>query len=175
MFGKSGIQARIIENAIPDIEDEANLLLSRMTDNALQLRLKPLRETKSGSGEIDTLEIEISDQEGTRPYELFSGGEAFRANFALRIALSRLLTRRAGTALRTLILDEGFGTQDARGRERLVEAIEAVRDDTAVPIPAEEGLACTLVLEAIAESLRTGQPAIVPPVSQDGDPKTGPI
>lgn len=132
MFGKSGIQARIIENAIPDIEDEANLLLSRMTDNALQLRLKPLRETKSGSGEIDTLEIEISDQEGTRPYELFSGGEAFRANFALRIALSRLLTRRAGTALRTLILDEGFGTQDARGRERLVEAIEAVRDDFAL-------------------------------------------
>ncbi len=44
--------------------------------------------------------------------------------------------------------------------------IEAVRDDTPVPIPAEEGLACTQVLEAIAESLCTGQPASVPPVSQ---------
>ncbi len=39
--------------------------------------------------------------------------------------------------------------------------IEAVRDDAAVPIPGEEGLACTRVLEAIATSLRTGEPVAV--------------
>ncbi len=39
--------------------------------------------------------------------------------------------------------------------------IEAVRDDKPVPIPAEEGLACTGVLEAIAASLRTGEPVAV--------------
>lgn len=34
--------------------------------------------------------------------------------------------------------------------------VESVRDDTPVPIPGEEGLACTAVLEAIAASLSTG-------------------
>ncbi len=45
------------------------------------------------------------------------------------MALSKLLARRAGARLQTLILDEGFGTQDAQGRERLVEAINSVQDD----------------------------------------------
>ena len=60
---------------------------------------------------------------------MFSGGEAFRINFAVRIALSKLLARRAGARLRTLFIDEGFGTQDAQGRERLVEAIRTIEDD----------------------------------------------
>ena len=71
----------------------------------------------------------ISDELGTRPYELYSGGEAFRINFAIRIALSRLLARRAGAQLRSLFIDEGFGTQDARGREQLVAAINSIQDD----------------------------------------------
>jgi exonuclease SbcC len=60
---------------------------------------------------------------------MFSGGEAFRINFAIRIALSRLLARRAGADLSFLLIDEGFGTQDAQGRDRLVEAITAIADD----------------------------------------------
>jgi len=60
---------------------------------------------------------------------MFSGGEAFRINFAIRIALSKLLARRAGTPLRTLIIDEGFGTQDSTGLEKLKEAITSIQDD----------------------------------------------
>jgi len=77
----------------------------------------------------EALDILISDELGTRPYELYSGGEAFRINFALRVALSKLLARRAGASLRTLIVDEGFGTQDTQGRERLVESINAIQED----------------------------------------------
>jgi len=86
------------------------------------------RDTKSGST-VETLDIHISDELGSRPYELFSGGEAFRVNFAIRIALSKLLARRAGAQLRTLIMDEGFGSQDASGRQKLVDAIRSVQDD----------------------------------------------
>ena len=31
--------------------------------------------------------------------------------------------------MQTLVIDEGFGSQDAQGRQRLVEAINLVRDD----------------------------------------------
>ena len=130
MFGKNGIQAIMIENAIPELEEEANRILSRVSDNAMHVTLETQRDTRSG-GVAETLDIKISDDLGTRNYELFSGGEAFRINFALRIALSRMLARRAGARLRTLVIDEGFGTQDTQGLERLVEVIKAIRDDFA--------------------------------------------
>ncbi len=128
-FGKKGVQALIIDNALPEIQDEANRLLARMTDNQMQVALSTIRAARSGAGQIETLDITITDDAGVRPYEMYSGGEAFRANFAIRIALSRLLARRAGASLQTLFIDEGFGTQDAKGRERLIEAIGSIQDE----------------------------------------------
>ncbi|MCJ7604420.1 MAG: SMC family ATPase, partial [Dehalococcoidales bacterium] len=127
-FGKTGIQALLIESAIPDIESEANRLLARMTDNRMHVNFKTQEETKQGTVR-ETLDITITDELGTRDYEMFSGGEAFRINFAIRIALSRLLAKRAGAPLPTLIIDEGFGTQDNTGLEKLKEAINSIQDD----------------------------------------------
>ena len=127
-FGKKGIQAMIIEAAIPEIEFEANRLLARMTDGRMHVRFETQRETLKGDT-VETLDINIADELGTRSYELFSGGEAFRVNFAIRIALSKLLARRAGAQLQMLVIDEGFGTQDTEGRERLVEAINSIQED----------------------------------------------
>jgi exonuclease SbcC len=128
-FGKKGVQALLIESAIPEIENEANDLLGRMTDGRMHLRFETQREAKSSDNTIETLDIRIADEVGTRDYELYSGGEAFRVNFAIRIAMSKVLARRAGARLQTLVIDEGFGTQDGPGRERLVEAINAIQAD----------------------------------------------
>jgi exonuclease SbcC len=131
-FGKKGVQAMLIEAAIPEIEEEANALLRQMTDGRMSVRFETQREKvsvkKDEAATIETLDLVISDELGPRGYELYSGGEAFRVNFAVRIALSKLLARRAGARLQTLVIDEGFGTQDTQGRERLVEAINTVRD-----------------------------------------------
>ncbi len=129
-FGKSGVQALIIESATPQLQDDANELLGRLTDNRMSLKLETQRERKTRQGDpIETLEIKIADELGTRSYETFSGGETFRVNFALRIALSKLLARRAGAPLPILFIDEGFGTQDASGRERLLEAIKSIENE----------------------------------------------
>ena len=134
-FGKKGIQAMIIETAIPEIEDEANRLLDKLSDGRMKIRFETQKETKTkiaGTGEkgiIETLDIIISDEMGDRPYEGYSGGEQFRVNFAIRLALSKLLTHRAGAKLQFLVIDEGFGTQDAQGRSRVVEALNAIKDD----------------------------------------------
>jgi exonuclease SbcC len=128
IFGKKGIQAMLIETALPEIEEEANRLLARMTDNRMHITFQTQQPTKKGDLQ-ETLSILIADELGTRDYELFSGGEAFRIDFAIRIALSRLLARRAGAPLPTLIIDEGFGTQDADGIEKLKEAINSIQDD----------------------------------------------
>ena len=130
-FGRDGVQAMIIEAALPELETEANRLLARLSDGRMNVRLETQREKKTG-GIKEALDIIISDELGSRPYELYSGGEAFRVDLALRIALSRLLARRAGAALQTLFIDEGFGTQDAQGRENLVEAIHMIKDEFAL-------------------------------------------
>jgi exonuclease SbcC len=127
-FGKKGIQALIIETALPEIEAEANRLLGMMTDDRMHVTIKTQRPTKKGET-VETLDIKIDDELGTRNYEMFSGGEAFRIDFAVRIALSKLLARRAGAPLPTLIIDEGFGTQDSAGIEKLKEAINSIQDD----------------------------------------------
>jgi len=127
-FGKNGIPAMIIDAAIPELQETANHLLARMTDGRMHLQLSTQREKVTG-GIAETLDIRIHDGQSTRDYETFSGGEAMRINFALRIALSKLLARRAGAQLRTLVIDEGFGSQDAQGRERLMEAVNSVQDD----------------------------------------------
>ena len=127
-FSKKGIQALLIEQALPEIEIEANRLLAKITDNRMSLRLESQRETRKGDT-IETLDIKIADELGTRNYEMYSGGEAFRIDLALRIALSMLLVRQAGASLPILIIDEGFGTQDSSAREKLVEAINSIQDD----------------------------------------------
>ena len=129
-FGRRGVQAMLIETVLPRIEEEANALLGRMTDNRMHLKLETQRERKTRRGEpIETLEIKISDEMGPRSYELFSGGEAFRINLALRIALSKVLAHRRGAPLPTLFMDEGFGSQDGAGRERILDVIRAIEGD----------------------------------------------
>lgn len=127
-LGKNGIQALIIESAIPEIEQEANALLARLTDNRIQIAIESLRDLRNG-GTRETLDIKIADELGERSYHLYSGGEAFRTDFALRLALAKVLARRAGARLRTLVIDEGFGTQDSQGIEYLVEAIQEISKD----------------------------------------------
>jgi exonuclease SbcC len=127
-LSKNGIQALLIEEAIPEIEQEANAILGRLTDNQAQIFIESLRDLKSG-GVKETLDIQIADTAGIRPYEMYSGGEAFRVDFALRIAIAKLLARRAGTALQTLIIDEGFGSQDEEGLSNIMDSLYAVQDD----------------------------------------------
>lgn len=129
-WSKNGIQALLIEQAIPELEQEANELLARLTHNQAQIFIESLRDLKGG-GARETLDIKIADTMGVRPYEMFSGGEAFRIDFALRIAISKLLARRAGAALQVLIIDEGFGSQDEEGLARLMQALYAVQEDFA--------------------------------------------
>ena len=128
-FGRHGIPSLIIEETLPDVEDRANVLLDRLTGGTTRVSLETLKDNKTG-GTRETLDITITDAQGApRAYEMYSGGEAFRVNFALRIALSQLLAERAGTQIRTLVIDEGFGTQDAEGLHALVSAIRTIQDD----------------------------------------------
>jgi exonuclease SbcC len=132
-FGKDGVPALLVEQALPEIETKANELLDRLSDGTMSVRFVTQSAYKDKKREDlkETLDIQISDGAGVRDYEMYSGGEAFRVNFAIRLALSEVLARRKGARLQTLVIDEGFGSQDVLGRQRLIESINAVKDDFA--------------------------------------------
>ncbi len=132
-FGRDGVPALLIEQALPQIENRANEILERLSNGAMHISFitQQAYKDRRRNDLRETLDIQISDSAGVRAYEMYSGGEAFRVNFAIRLALSQVLAHRAGARLQTLVIDEGFGSQDAQGRQRLVEAINAVRQDFA--------------------------------------------
>ncbi len=130
-FGRNGIPKTILRNAVLWLDQEANRLLTQLTHGRMHLRFE-LEIPKDSGGQKETLAIIIADDLGDRPYELYSGGEKFKIDFAIRVALARLLSYRAGAPLKTLIVDEGFGSQDKEGLEAIVDAIQTIAKEFAL-------------------------------------------
>jgi len=128
IYSKNGIQSFIIENSLPEIETKANEILDVISDGRLQIYFKVQSKSKKGIYK-ETLDIEISNEGKTRSYELFSGGEKFKVDIAIRIAISYVLANKSGAKLSMLMIDEGFGTQDKDGVLRFVECINRIKED----------------------------------------------
>jgi len=62
------------------------------------------------------------------PYniERFSGGEEDLANLCLRLAISEVITERAGGVFNFIILDEIFGSQDVVRRQNIMKALNGL-------------------------------------------------
>ncbi|PIU43351.1 MAG: hypothetical protein COS97_01450 [Candidatus Nealsonbacteria bacterium CG07_land_8_20_14_0_80_40_10] len=129
LFSKKGVPSLIIEKTLPALEEEANIILSRVSSGNMKVAFKMERPKKNGNETIDTLDIIIFDALGSRPYELFSGGEAFRINFAIRVALSKFLAQKAKAKVKFLVIDEGFGNLDTAGLQDIILAINSVKTD----------------------------------------------
>ncbi|HWR06165.1 SMC family ATPase [Sporomusa sp.] len=125
-FGKDGIPALIIENAVPELERIANDILGQMSGEKNHLRFETQKELKSGKGMTETLDIIVGDWAGERIYETFSGGEQLRIDFAIRFALAELLARRAGARVDWLTIDEGFGSQSDEYLPMVIDAVKSV-------------------------------------------------
>ncbi|MEV7374672.1 SMC family ATPase [Streptomyces sp. NPDC090301] len=104
-------------------------LTGQRTRALLSHASRNLQEISSGSY-VFTEEFEISDcaTRLVRHPQTLSGGETFQASLALALALVELNSRSRGhRRLRTLFLDEGFGSLDA---ERLEQALSVLSRST---------------------------------------------
>jgi exonuclease SbcC len=128
IMSKQGLQDTIIENELTFIEKEANKFLAMLSDNRLTLAIQANKSDKTQMVN-DRLDIYISDSEGSKSYELYSEGEAFRINFAIRLALAKLLARSRQVKLQSLIIDNAFSSQDSAGQQKLAETIKRIRSE----------------------------------------------
>ena len=113
-FGVTGIPARIIESVLPELTGYAQELLDQLRPG-MALSIRAQRAKRDGKGIVEALDLVVRDDVGERPLALFSGGERMSVSLALAVGLSRLVARRAGTAIRTLVIDEPDGL-DAEAR-----------------------------------------------------------
>jgi exonuclease SbcC len=126
-FHRDGIPSAILARGIPLIEEEANEVLASLP-GSLSLALRTQREKKTG-GMADTLDVVVTANGWEREYGMLSVGQRFRVDLALRLGLSRVLTRRTGGRVDTLWLDEPLAALDANGREAVMETLAALADD----------------------------------------------
>lgn len=131
-FSSQGIRSYILENAIEELEKESNVILSKLSGGRLAIAFKTKKEikkSKTDKHEKMTFEVLINDGQKTFPFNSYSGGEKFRISFVLRVALSKLLLRRAKSKLEFLIVDEAFSPMDTAGIEKIIEVINELQSD----------------------------------------------
>lgn len=126
-YGKTGIQADIIANALPEIEEEINTLLNLLCNGTISIKFITQKDTKGKKvksiSSIETLDINVIDKDGSRTYESYSGGEKFRIDFACHVGLAKFLAKRAGSNIDFFIVDEGLGSQDDNARSQFIQSV----------------------------------------------------
>lgn len=120
----TAIPILIIEASIPILEHEANVVLDRIADDGMQIRIDTQRDLKSRDGMAETLDIVVTTYEREGVWESFSGGEKMRVDLAIRIGLAKLLSHRAGAALELLVLDESTHAVDEKSVPEICRCLE---------------------------------------------------
>lgn len=120
-FGKNGIQALVVENAIGLIESFANDILKQM-QTRFSLSVRTTKETKTGDVR-ESLDIFVFDNGQEKQFENYSGGEKALINFAIRLSLSKVISSLHGVRMQSLFLDEVLGALDAPNREEVVKIL----------------------------------------------------
>lgn len=67
----------------------------------------------------------VYDQGQPYAIERFSGGEEDLANLCIRLAISEIITQRAGSVFHFIILDEIFGSQDQIRKQNIIKALNS--------------------------------------------------
>lgn len=111
----SNFRTHLISRIRPTLSYYSSDFFSRLTDG------------KYISVELDEdYNLMIYDNGEFYSIQRFSGGEEDLANLCLRLAISEVITERAGGVFNFIILDEIFGSQDAYRRQNIMKALSGL-------------------------------------------------
>lgn len=102
----------LISQIRPSLSQHASELFVKLTDG------------KYSEIELDEdYNLLVYDQGSPYGIERFSGGEEDLANLCIRLAISEIITERAGSVFQFIILDEIFGSQDDIRKQNILKAL----------------------------------------------------
>jgi exonuclease SbcC len=104
----------LISQIRPTLSQHASELFEELTDG------------KYSQIELDEdYNLLVYDQGTPYTIERFSGGEEDLANLCIRLAISEIITERAGSVFNFIILDEIFGSQDQIRKQNIIKALNS--------------------------------------------------
>lgn len=109
------IQVLLFEESISSLESILQDILSQYSSE-ISVGLSLDRETKSGSVKTE-INIVISDREGSRSYEMYSGGERQKIRLSLALALSQLIQNIGDQSFNFIAFDEPNSNLDHVGKD----------------------------------------------------------
>jgi exonuclease SbcC len=102
----------LISQIRPALSQHASELFNELTDG------------KYSEIELDEdYNLLLYDRGSPYSIERFSGGEEDLANLCMRLAISEIITERAGSVFNFIILDEIFGSQDNIRKQNIIKAL----------------------------------------------------
>ena len=111
----SSFRTHLISRIRPTLSSYSSDFFERLTDG------------KYRELELDEdYELLVYDNGTAYGIERFSGGEEDLANLCLRLAISEVITERAGGTFNFIILDEIFGSQDTFRRQNIMKALNGL-------------------------------------------------
>jgi DNA repair protein SbcC/Rad50 len=124
LLGRGELQGRLLTDATAGVGAYANDTLARISGGTLEVTLQ-----RDGHDDDATLDILVRDHSSAQePLEVafISGSQKFRVAVALAAGLGQYLGGSA--AIRALIIDEGFGSLDTDGRQRMIHELRALAE-----------------------------------------------
>jgi exonuclease SbcC len=111
----SSFRTHLISRIRPTLSTYSSDFFDRLTDG------------KYRELELDeSYDLLVYDNGNAYGIERFSGGEEDLANLCLRLAISEVITERAGGVFNFIILDEIFGSQDVFRRQNIMRALSGL-------------------------------------------------
>jgi exonuclease SbcC len=124
LLGRSELQGRLLTDATAGVGAYANDTLARISGGTLEVTLQ--RDGHDNDATLDILVHDHSSAEEPLEVAFISGSQKFRVAVALAAGLGQYLGGSA--AIRALIIDEGFGSLDTDGRQRIIHELRALAE-----------------------------------------------
>jgi exonuclease SbcC len=124
LVGRTGLQAVLLAEAVAGIERFANDTLLRASSGRLTVQLTTVAEDARGDGRLHILVTDNAAADEPLEASFVSGSQRFRVAVALAAAIGQYLSGPA--AIRSLIIDEGFGSLDETGRQGMIEELHTL-------------------------------------------------
>lgn len=121
LLGRSGLQAFLIDEAVQGINTLANETLARISGGQLQLQIERQPSAK-GDEEIVIRATDLASSDDQLDIQFVSGSQKFRTSVALAAGIGQYAGHGAGS-IRSLIIDEGFGSLDTQGRQEMIDEL----------------------------------------------------
>lgn len=121
LFGRNGLQSHLLDEAIQGIAQLANETLARISGGQLRIHVERLPSNR-GEEEITIQITDLAFSEESIDAQFISGSQKFRVSVALAAGIGQYAGRGTGS-IRSLIIDEGFGSLDSQGRQEMIDEL----------------------------------------------------